>query len=147
MPNSSTKHNSHCDQDCTAHFNRNAMTIFNKHGSAILTGHRNNNTNGLWHITLPNHHANKITQPAAAQMVRFAHAALGSPALTALHQALKRRHIHGFSGLTEQTLRTEMATPHCRHSKMPSGPKSKKPTQHTNRTNQPISHPTHRRSN
>jgi len=53
----------------------------------------------------PPHQANAITLPhKAAEMVKCSHAALGSPALSTLKEALKKNYVKGFPGLTLDNL-------------------------------------------
>ena len=80
-------------------------------GDTILKGHRNIGTNLLWQINLanqsnPHHLANAATTPSAtpADLVTFAHATFFSPVLSTLRQAIKKRFISNFPGLTTQRL-------------------------------------------
>ena len=107
-----------CDSGCTATFTATTVQVHHKN-KCILTGYRTTVT-GLWHIPLtpppgfpqtpinnkPSHSANAAAHfdPTKAQQVAFSHAALGSPVLSTLQQALENNYITGFPGLTSKAL-------------------------------------------
>jgi hypothetical protein len=109
-----------CDNDCEALFTKSAVFIYHD-GSVILQGTRQG-PNSLWTLAPP-----KTTSPASAfaarpaplpstikpaDVVAFLHAALGSPSISTLEQALRRNYIHGFPGLTLRSLQRH--PPHSR---------------------------------
>ena len=95
-----------CDYGCTAQFDKDTATIsFQNH--PILRGTRNPNTK-LWHLnntsstatspTSPSVNAS-IGTPSTAARIRFYHAALFSPPLSTLTQAIKSGFLATFPGL------------------------------------------------
>jgi Reverse transcriptase (RNA-dependent DNA polymerase) len=96
-----------CDAGCTATFNATEATI-KKNGHKILQGTRAQTGAKLWHIDLPqtSHFAglavNQSTKPA--DLVAFSHAAMFSPTITTLAEALRKDYLIGFPGLTKETL-------------------------------------------
>lgn len=89
-----------CDAGCTATFQQQLCTI-TLHGKTILTGYRCPTT-GLWQVPLHNmHQANAMLGTSSTPtMVAYSHAALFSPALSTLTQALHKGYISNFPGLT-----------------------------------------------
>jgi len=77
----------------------------------LLVGHRQPNSNNLWMLHHPNDNKN-IPQAMQAinasakpdDLVRFAHAALYSPAIKTLKEAIRKRYIHGFPGLSLESI-------------------------------------------
>ena len=81
-----------CNHDCTATFNKHAVTI-HRHNQPILTGPRL--PNGLWSLPLhPNqtqHHANTLFTPQTQpKMVQWLHAAAFSPSTSTFLDAIQR---------------------------------------------------------
>jgi len=95
-----------CDAGCDVAFTADRVTI--KHNDkVILQGHRTASTK-LWELDIQptTHKANAAVGSATpAELVAFAHAALFSPALSTLAEALRRGHLPEFAGLTLQRLR------------------------------------------
>ena len=95
-----------CDNGCTAHFTKDTATISFR-DQPILRGTRNSQTK-LWHLTnqsttftptsVPSINAT-IGQPSTAARIRFYHAALFSPTLSTLTQAIKSGFLATFPGL------------------------------------------------
>jgi hypothetical protein len=99
-----------CDAGCEAHFSKSTATI-TYNDQVVLTGARTT-TQGLWRTAIPPngtglpHKANAATHSATpAELVAFAHATLGSPALSTLCTALDNNYITGFPGLTSKLVR------------------------------------------
>jgi len=98
-----------CDAGCDVAFTTDQVTI--KHNDVvILQGHCTAITK-LWELDIQpvapptTHKANAAVGSATpAELVAFAHAALFSPALSALAKALQSRHLPEFAGLTLQQL-------------------------------------------
>jgi hypothetical protein len=102
-----------CDTGCTATFTQQAATI-QKDGNIILQGKRATTEPKLWHIVLPNTSleskasntaalaVNQSSKPAG--MVAFSHAALFSPPIKTLAEALRKDFIIGFPWLTKENL-------------------------------------------
>jgi hypothetical protein len=106
-----------CAADCTAIFNGSTATIY-KDNICILQGSYSHDK--LWHFPLPgapaatpldsdqnlsaasNFAVNRSSKPA--DMVAFTHASLFSPTVSTLTQAVQREYVHGFPGLTADTL-------------------------------------------
>ena len=102
-----------CDAGCTATFTASKVTVAHKN-QIILSGSRKNSTQRLWIIELPvgtqpatQHSAlSAITMPhKAAELVKFYHAALFSPALSTLHKALQKNLLPTMPGLNLTTLK------------------------------------------
>ena len=94
-----------CDAGCTVQFDKSTVTI-RYQGEDVLHGVRSPATNNLWYLTPPKTALLAVNQSAKpADLVRFAHAALFSPSITTLEQALRKRYIINFPGLTVETLR------------------------------------------
>ena len=94
-----------CDHGCTAQFDKDTATIsFQNH--PILRGTRNPNTK-LWHLSndsststspsLPSVNAS-VGTPSTAARIRFYHAALFSPPLSTLTQAIRSGFLATFPG-------------------------------------------------
>jgi hypothetical protein len=95
-----------CDAGYLVEFDAAQMRILDD-GHCILTGHRDIPT-GMWHVDLPPpklHLANRIGDPKPPELVAYAHAAMFSPALATLEQALKKGFLINFPGLTATSLR------------------------------------------
>ena len=97
-----------CDAGCTAIFNAETVHVY-QHHKLLFTGHRSAATNNLWQVNLPfskpsDHHASTAMQGSPAQLVAFAHAALFSPSISTLAQALHNNYLPGFPGLSPALL-------------------------------------------
>jgi hypothetical protein len=100
-----------CDAGYKVEFTANSMQILDD-GKCMVTGHRRHDT-GMWHIDLPPppvHFANRIGDPKMEELVAYAHAAMFSPALTTLENALNKGFLTNFPGLTAATLRRHPPT-------------------------------------
>jgi len=96
-----------CDAGCTALFTANKVTI--KHNNTtILQGSRSPHSQNLWNIPLsntPQKALSMVTMPhKAAEIVQFFHAALFSPSISTLKQALKNNILPNIPGLTMESL-------------------------------------------
>ena len=102
-----------CDAGCTATFTKSSAVISHR-GQPIIQGSRHPTTK-LWHMDplqpqyTPCHQSAQtaLGQPIAAARMQFYHAALFSPPLSTLHQAVRSGFLTSFPGLCLQTL--------CRH--------------------------------
>jgi hypothetical protein len=95
-----------CDEGYIVEFDATQMRILDD-GLCVLTGHRDIPT-GMWHVDLPPpklHLANRIGDPKTSELVAYAHAAMFSPVLTTLEQALTKGFLINFPGLTATSLR------------------------------------------
>jgi hypothetical protein len=96
-----------CNADCTATFTKTRTTI-HKNGKLILEGPRAVKGARLRHIQLPHKQeyaglaVNQSAKPT--DLVAFSHAALFSPPLTTLAEALCKDYLIGFPGLTKDML-------------------------------------------
>ena len=109
-----------CDAGCEVVFSKRKVTVL-LNDQTILIGRRDKRTK-LWHIKiqqkplLPVSTANSATALAAigaatpADLVTFAHASLGFPAISTLEKALQKGYINHFPGLTLETLRRHPPT-------------------------------------
>ena len=91
-----------CDHDCTATFNKHAVTI-HRHNQPVLTGPRL--PNGLWSLPLQpdqtRHHANTLFTPQTQQkLVQWLHAAAFSPSTSTFLDAIQRNFFATWPGLT-----------------------------------------------
>ena len=101
-----------CDAGCIATFTDDTATI-TLHGHTILTGTRNIHTDKLWQMNVPSPPtpqdsamaATTTASAAPADLVAFAHAAMFSPVLSTLRQALTKKFIMNLPGLTLATLK------------------------------------------
>ena len=96
-----------CDHDCTATFNKHAVTI-HRHNQRILTGPRL--PNGLWSLPLhpdqTQHHANTLFTPQTQQkLVQWLHAAAFSPSTSTFLDAIQRNFFATWPGLTPDIVR------------------------------------------
>ena len=95
-----------CDHGCEATFTKDTITI--KHQQQpVLQGTRDATTHGLWQIQLesPPQALNAVNFNATpADLVKFAHAALFSPAISTLKTALAKGYLPPFPGLTQESL-------------------------------------------
>ena len=96
-----------CDHDCTATFNKHAVTI-HRHNQPILTGPRL--PNGLWSLPLQHdqtqHHANTLfTLKTQQQLVQWLHAAAFSPSPSTFLDAIQRNFFATWPGLTPDIVR------------------------------------------
>ena len=131
-----------CDAGCHAHFDKDNV-IITWRGKVLLKGNTCPHTN-LWQVPLQTkpfyHQANKITPTStAANMVKFSHAALFSPAESTLQKALENNLVKNFPGLTVTTLKKyppqSTATPkghldQTRANQQSTKPKSTTPEEH-----------------
>ena len=98
-----------CDADCVASFTKDDVQI-SYQNKIVLTGPRCPTTK-LWMLeavpepTWHNVALSAIGSAKPADLVAFAHASLGSPALTTLDTALKKGFVPGFPGLSAKSLR------------------------------------------
>jgi hypothetical protein len=121
-----------CDAGCAITLDKTTLQISYR-DKLMLTGTRTPATK-LWHVTLPPLLLPPVPPPVAAlthalptptadlttthevaaagigsakptDLVAFAHAAMFSPALSTLHEALKKNYLPGIPGLTAKTLR------------------------------------------
>jgi hypothetical protein len=109
-----------CDAGCKVTFDATDVTVYHDDKIA-LTGKRTSYTR-LWHLDIPEkNNANSLSHcdsndvkyacnaaigsATAAELVAFSHAALYSPALSTLEQALEREFLTSFPGLTKKSLR------------------------------------------
>lgn len=104
-----------CDDGCTATFTAADLTVTHD-DDTVLTGHRDPRTR-LWyvpiqvatpspiHTALAVHHHHKT-----AELVAWAHAALFSPALSTLRNAVARNFVPDFPGLSAASLRQHPPT-------------------------------------
>jgi len=95
-----------CDAGCDVAFTATNVTIMHNN-NIILAGHRTPVTK-LWQLNIqpPAKHAANAAMGTAkpADLVAFAHAAMFSPALSTLAEALRRGHLTAFAGLTLERL-------------------------------------------
>ena len=96
-----------CDHDCTATFNKHAVTI-HRHNQPKLTGPRL--PNGLWSLPLhpdqTQHHANTLFTPQTQQkLVQWLHAAAFSPSTSTFLDAIQRNFFATWPGLTPDIVR------------------------------------------
>ena len=96
-----------CDHDCTATFNKHAVTI-HCHNQPILTGPRL--PNSLWSLPLQHdhtqHHANTLFTPKTQQqLVQWLHAAAFSPSPSPFLDAIQRNFFATWPGLTPDIIR------------------------------------------
>ena len=96
-----------CDHDCTATFNKHAVTIHCQN-QPILTGPCL--PNGLWSLPLQHdqtqHHANTLFTPKTQQqLVQWLHAAAFSPSPSTFLDAIQRNFFTTWRGLTPDIVR------------------------------------------
>ena len=99
-----------CDHNCTATFDKHAVTI-HRHNQPILTGPRL--PNGLWTIPLPQdrtkHHAYTLFTPKTQQhLVQWLHAAALSPSPSTFLDAIQRNFFATWPGLTTNIVRRHL---------------------------------------
>ena len=88
-----------CDADCTAIFTKNMVQI-KKENHVILEGQRNP-THGLWEVPLLHQQCNMTYHSRNTRdMIKFMHAALGSPTISTLMQAIRNGYLKTWPGLT-----------------------------------------------
>ena len=92
-----------CDHGYQAHFTATSVDI-TRSDRVILQGTRNDETRGLWMLSIPAQSRAMAVNHCAApeQQVAFAHAALFSPAISTLKTALARGYLPPFPGLTSK---------------------------------------------
>jgi len=95
-----------CDAGCHVAFTSSTVTI--SHDNAIILEGTRTPTSKLWELDIRPpmpHQANTALGSAnVADLVAFTHAALFSPAMSTLEEALRRGHVPDFAGLSLQTL-------------------------------------------
>jgi hypothetical protein len=92
-----------CDAGCLATFSSSHVDIA-LHGTTIPSGTRSLATNRLWTVELPQAPVSPFTAPFAGSLqtgtvpdlVAFAHAALFSPSISTLSEALSKNYISNF---------------------------------------------------
>ena len=99
-----------CDHNCTAAFDKHAVTI-HRHNQPILTGPRL--PNGLWTLPLPQdqtkHHAYTLFTPKTQQqLVQWLHAAAFSPRPSTFLDAIQRNFFATWPGLTANIVRRHL---------------------------------------
>ena len=99
-----------CDHNCTATFDKHAVTI-HRHNQPILTGPRL--PNGLWTLPLPQdrtkHHAYTLFTPQTQQqLVQWLHAAAFSPSPSTFLDAIQRNFFATWPGLTVNIVRRHL---------------------------------------
>jgi len=98
-----------CDAGCDVIFTADTVTI--SHNDAVVLQGQRTPASKLWELNIrptPTAHAHAnaaVGSASPANLVAFAHAALFSPALSTLAEALHRGHIPKFAGLTLDALR------------------------------------------
>ena len=92
-----------CDAGCTAIFKNEHVKIL-RNEKVILEGTRNPQ-NGLWEVPLQAETCNMTYMSRNTRdMIRFMHAALGSPAISTLNKAIKLGYFKSWPGLTVQNV-------------------------------------------
>ena len=92
-----------CDADCTAIFTKNTVTI-HKNDQVLLEGTRNP-THGLWEVPLPHNQCNMTYHSKNTRdMIKFMHAALGSPTVSTLNKAIRNGYLKSWPGLTTKNV-------------------------------------------
>jgi hypothetical protein len=113
-----------CDAGCVVTFDATSVTV-SLNNNILLDGIRTPDT-GLWHLSMvqpslssPPALATSVSPPllhqsyaamhsaTPAELVAFAHAALFSPVLSTLKQALDRGYLPNFVGLTAKALKNQ----------------------------------------
>ena len=99
-----------CDHNCTATFEKHAVTI-HRHNQPILTGPHL--PNGLWTLPLPQdqtkHHAYTLFTPKTQQqLVQWLHAAAFSPSISTFLDAIQRNFFATWPGLTANIVRRHL---------------------------------------
>ena len=99
-----------CDHDCTATFNKHAITI-HRHNQPIHTGPRL--PNGLWSLPLlhdqTKHHAYTLFTPKTQkQLVQWLHAAAFSPSSSTFLDAIQHNFFATWPGLTANIVRRHL---------------------------------------
>ena len=124
-----------CDNGCTATFTKDKCYIYDTTGRLILTGSRNRATNFLWHLDQCKNQTDFLTaqvnsittghSATPAERLAYAHATLGSPTISCLKTAVRKR----FPPKYPRTIKNSAAkirAPHCRNGKRTLGPEQKK---------------------
>jgi len=95
-----------CDARCDVTFTADTVTI--SHNNAVVMQGQQTPSSKLWELNIrptPTAHANAAVGSASpADLIAFAHAALFSPVLSTLAEALHHGHIPEFAGLTLDAL-------------------------------------------
>ena len=99
-----------CDHNCTATFDKHAVTIHH-HNQPLLTGPRL--PKGLWSLPLPHdrtkHHAYTLFTPKTQQqLVQWLHAAAFSPSPSTFLDAIQRNFFATWPGLTANIVRCHL---------------------------------------
>jgi len=101
-----------CDAGCHVTFTATTVTI--SHDNAVILQGHHTPASKLWELDIcpqVQHHANTALGSAtAADLVAFAHAALFSPVLSTLEEALRCGHVPEFAGLSLQSLQKQPPT-------------------------------------
>ena len=93
-----------CDAGCTVDFTATDVTV--RHNDIIILRGQRNTSTRLWHLALAPPTVDDFYASAAigsatpADLVAFSHAALFSPALSTLDQALQKNYLSSLPGLT-----------------------------------------------
>ena len=93
-----------CDAKCTVKFTSKKFVVRDEHGKFVMQGGRDL-TNGLWTLPIQQQINAAVGLPSTADRVAFSHAALFSPALSTLLEALNREFLVNFPALTAKNLR------------------------------------------
>ena len=125
-----------CDADCSAYFNKTAVTIFNCDGLPILHGYRETTGARLWRFnitattpqavaaTAAHHPASPPTAEAAKRaydlpstpaLIEFLHAAAGYPVKSTWLAAIKAGNYTTWPGLTYELAAKYCPDPDCTH--------------------------------
>jgi len=95
-----------CNARCNVVFTADTVTI--SHNNGIIMQGKRTPSSKLWELSIrptPTAHANTAVGSAStADLIAFAHAALFSPSLSTLAEALHRGHLPKFAGLTLDAL-------------------------------------------
>ena len=93
-----------CDAGCTATFTKNTVQI-QKNDKVLLQGQRNA-TNGLWEVPMHEQQCNMTYMSRnTRESIRFMHAALGSPTIATLTQAINNGYLKSWPGLTAKNVK------------------------------------------
>ena len=106
-----------CDTGMTATFDKHGVAIWHD-DKTVLQGHRDTTT-GLWMLPLvpppcpcTTHHCHQsITTRSISDMLKYLHAALGSPTKSTLLAALANGYLQTWPGLTTSNVRNHFVEP------------------------------------
>jgi len=90
-----------CNAGLKVIFDITKVKVIDSNDQPVLEGNRSLES-GLWHLPLPKQANAALGTPTAADQVAYSHAALYSPALSTLMQALQWGFLINFPGLTAQ---------------------------------------------